>query len=390
MSTHCLFDARNTIDNNIFILLTFMKNYATNQLKLVILILVCLCPLSTYASRFSTYKQNETLQREGDRAVWIHLKFGPNELSNIFGRHPGAFVMIDGKESTREELTKRHKKLKTVIEYNSYAASIKYGEMGRNGVIMGTTYKPLQSIVYKPDGSMKKAYMANTKKNLVYINGREITSERDIDLAHKNIDRVYLTEVKRNKATLTEKYGSKIDGKSKVIDISIKDNSDYIDNDEFVSSIHQVYNDNEDVDIQKAFIIIDGKKSTPKELEMVDPYTISTMKVLKDREAIAAYGIRGKQGVILVTTNDNEAIPNLASADTNISSINRLHLNGKELAPEALVVIDNQEITYSQYKNYPIGEIESMTVLNSDIATKDYGDRARHGVIVIASKNKNR
>ncbi len=51
-----------------------------------------------------------------------------------------------------------------------------------------------------------------------------------------------------------------------------------------------------------ALIVIDGKIATSEELENLNPEEILSSKVLENKEAIALYGIEGKNGAIVVTT----------------------------------------------------------------------------------------
>lgn len=52
----------------------------------------------------------------------------------------------------------------------------------------------------------------------------------------------------------------------------------------------------------KRLIIIDGKEISETDLESVDASTIASMSVLKGKSAIATYGEKGKNGVIVLTT----------------------------------------------------------------------------------------
>ncbi len=53
-------------------------------------------------------------------------------------------------------------------------------------------------------------------------------------------------------------------------------------------------------------IIIDGKKIKQKNLKKIDPGTIKEISVLKTPEAEAKYGSRGKNGVLVITTNTDK------------------------------------------------------------------------------------
>ena len=49
--------------------------------------------------------------------------------------------------------------------------------------------------------------------------------------------------------------------------------------------------------------MIDGIESNSRELNMLSPNEVESISVLKDASATAVYGVRGANGVILVTTN---------------------------------------------------------------------------------------
>lgn len=52
----------------------------------------------------------------------------------------------------------------------------------------------------------------------------------------------------------------------------------------------------------KRLIIIDGKEISETDLESIDASTIASMSVLKGKSAVATYGEKGKNGVIVLTT----------------------------------------------------------------------------------------
>ena len=48
--------------------------------------------------------------------------------------------------------------------------------------------------------------------------------------------------------------------------------------------------------------VVDGKKITAAEMKNLKPADIESITVLKDQKAIEAYGVEGKNGVILIVT----------------------------------------------------------------------------------------
>ncbi|WP_289045829.1 M56 family metallopeptidase [uncultured Olleya sp.] len=58
-------------------------------------------------------------------------------------------------------------------------------------------------------------------------------------------------------------------------------------------------------DNEKALLIVDGKKTNAKDINLIDPNSIVNISVLKDKNAIDAYGEEGKNGVIIIKTSTN-------------------------------------------------------------------------------------
>jgi len=108
-----------------------------------------------------------------------------------------------------------------------------------------------------------------------------------------------------------------------------------------------------------ALVLIDGLEGS---LNDVDPADIESFSVLKDASATAMYGVRGANGVVLVTTKrgKQEKLSFTARANATISWLKRLPeycdgYNYAKLANEALVVrgddpkYTNQELDIIKY-----------------------------------------
>jgi bla regulator protein BlaR1 len=70
--------------------------------------------------------------------------------------------------------------------------------------------------------------------------------------------------------------------------------------------------------------------------------------------------------------------PQIISAD----NINIDHLSDK------LIIIDGKKVTTKEFKKLSAGDIESMNVRSGDAVTKQYGDKAKDGVLLITTKKK--
>jgi TonB family protein len=116
-------------------------------------------------------------------------------------------------------------------------------------------------------------------------------------------------------------------------------------------------------DGEKPLIIIDGKLSDV-DINKIDPATISSMNVLKDKSptekpATDKYGAKGKNGVIEITTKGDMA--------------------------KALIVIDGVINDKKALDKIKPEDIKSMNVLKNENAVQRYGDKGKDGVIEVTT-----
>jgi TonB-dependent SusC/RagA subfamily outer membrane receptor len=122
----------------------------------------------------------------------------------------------------------------------------------------------------------------------------------------------------------------------------------------------------------KPLALINGK-AVNLETYSLDPNSIESVSVLKDQAAINAYGLCGKNGVILITTKKNYLKPDIS-----------LKFN-----PAPLIIVDG-EIFSDRLNSIDPGEIQSITVLKGIKAADKYGKAGENGVILIKTKDKNK
>ena len=156
-------------------------------------------------------------------------------------------------------------------------------------------------------------------------------------------------------------------------------------------------------------IVIDGEKHPLGfEMSQIDPETIKSMTVLKSEPAIKMYGEDAKNGVMIIETKNNTGPGNIkdileqSSSNSKNSSENvvtaigiprsnsnvRAAIRGEKL-DKTLIIIDGKKHlpgTFDLGKMDP-ETIKSMTVLKGETATAKYGDEAKEGVIVVATKD---
>ncbi|QIK53444.1 TonB-dependent receptor plug domain-containing protein [Dysgonomonas sp. HDW5B] len=170
---------------------------------------------------------------------------------------------------------------------------------------------------------------------------------------------------------------------------------------------------NNNSDPNKALYIIDGKESSVSGMKELDPKNIESVSVLKDKSAIAAYGSKGENGVIVITTKkgasvsvpiminiSDPVVSDQGQSGSNTISVNE-DKNGLSVissdndegfkmtnvkAGNPLVFINGKEELREVLHALNPDKIEKMEVLKADKAIESYGERAQNGVILITLK----
>ena len=93
------------------------------------------------------------------------------------------------------------------------------------------------------------------------------------------------------------------------------------------------------------------------------------MKFLKDENASKKYGDKGKNGVVIITTKNE-----------NASKIT------VKISGEALYKVDGKEVSRKDVDKLNPDDIASVNVLKGDAAIKKYGEKAKDGVVEITTK----
>ena len=151
---------------------------------------------------------------------------------------------------------------------------------------------------------------------------------------------------------------------------------------------------------------LDGVIIDKARMDAIDPKTIASIEVLKDKSATDKYGDKAKNGVILITSKKNQGASNGnklgdvevvgfgKSADIKPSDPVFISSSGVAIRPidpenQPLYVLDGAIVdkTVIDALN-PKNDIASIEVLKAKSATDKYGDKAKNGVILITSKGK--
>ncbi len=140
--------------------------------------------------------------------------------------------------------------------------------------------------------------------------------------------------------------------------------------------------------------ILDGKVVNGAEdidLKRLNAFTVT---VLKNPEAVAKYGERARNGVVVMTTQPSEtadpAAPKIDS--TTVDKVTPVPVGDSmpsvyilDGSKSVIYILDGKEV--DTVEDLDSDRIKSMSILKNPGAVAEYGDRARDGVIVITTKS---
>ncbi|CDF78397.1 peptidase, M56 family [Formosa agariphila KMM 3901] len=147
-----------------------------------------------------------------------------------------------------------------------------------------------------PENSSVQLKSNLQEEPLILVDGKEI-SKTDMD----NIDPNSIEQVNVIKdEKLTEKFGEK--GKNGVVEISTKSSKSNSNPWKISPEVTELSTTGPQANV---IYIIDGKESTQKEVDEINPDTIESINVIKDNNATAKYGDKAKDGIIEITLKKN-------------------------------------------------------------------------------------
>lgn len=141
----------------------------------------------------------------------------------------------------------------------------------------------------------------------------------------------------------------------------------------------------------KPLILVDGEKV--ESMNGLEEKGIRNIKVYKNSEAIDIFGASGKNGVIIINTQDNTSssgttntltVKSAGKSGTTISSF----INNGRAIVNPLIIIDGEEKEGTSFKNLQEDDVESLSILKDKAAIEKYGDKGKNGVIIIELKKK--
>ncbi|MGZ2369372.1 M56 family metallopeptidase [Ancylomarina sp. YFZ004] len=127
--------------------------------------------------------------------------------------------------------------------------------------------------------------------------------------------------------------------------------------------------------------ILDGVEISKQALDKLDTSAIESMSILKDATSISIYGVKGKNGAILITSK------NKVGQKKKSKKIKTIKIKG-ETKNSPLYIVDGVETSKQAIDKLDTSSIESMSILKDATSVSVYGAKGENGVILITSKNK--
>ena len=134
-------------------------------------------------------------------------------------------------------------------------------------------------------------------------------------------------------------------------------------------------------------VFVDGIEKDAEVIKQIDSKDISEVRVYKGEKAMAHYGEKGKDGVIVITTK-NAVSKSGSKSDSyeKTGTVETIVVNVSDKNANPLYVIDGIVQEKANLDKIDPKTIATIDVLKGEAATRLYGDKGRDGVIVITLK----
>ncbi len=129
-------------------------------------------------------------------------------------------------------------------------------------------------------------------------------------------------------------------------------------------------------------IIINGKESTEKSLKKINKHKIKTIHVQKGKSAKEKHGVKGKDGVIYVTTKETKHSnhPDFILSDK--------HFISRDSDKKPLIFIDGKKSTQEDLDKLDKNKIETIQVFKGNKISEKHGEKGKNGVVEITTKKE--
>lgn len=234
---------------------------------------------------------NIKIKKEGDKSSIDMTETSAEELGK-------ALIIVDGVKGVKLE-TVNPENIANVSVLKDKSAIEKYGEEGKNGVILITTKASKAEgaegkIVVRGSGES----VSDLSKVLVLVD--RVKAESVDDIEPEDIESM---NVLKGEVAIKE-YGE--EGKNGVVLITTKDTDNNETNELTIVESSEHYNMSSFLNKKApkdALILVDGKKVSST--DDVKPEDIESISVLKDKAATDTYGEEGKNGVVIIEMKKN-------------------------------------------------------------------------------------
>ena len=151
--------------------------------------------------------------------------------------------------------------------------------------------------------------------------------------------------------------------------------------------------------MDKPIVYINGKRvDTDKDfnLEKVDPNSISSINVLKDKKAIEKYGEEANNGVLEIQTKNNNGWEIKIETSTSDDNISNLKNNKNVDHKKAVILIDGKisdiealdKLKPTDIVNMSVSSVANYPELMKQKQIKKYGEKVLNGLIEIETRTK--
>ncbi|GAB7089419.1 hypothetical protein JCM15579A_35230 [Marinifilum fragile] len=128
---------------------------------------------------------------------------------------------------------------------------------------------------------------------------------------------------------------------------------------------------------ENLLIVLDGKVIDKNTFKSLEPSTINSIEILKDKNATDLYGEKASNGAIIINTIENKR-----------KTAHLVQVKGVSGAKNPLFILDGKPLDYEQFKKLDSSSYKSVTVLKDESATALYGKAAENGVVLVTSKGE--
>jgi len=149
---------------------------------------------------------------------------------------------------------------------------------------------------------------------------------------------------------------------------------------------------------KKPIYIINGQEIDEKTLSAINTSDIESVNVIKDKDAVAKYGEKAKNGVVEILLKKQLVVVSEATnpelmSDSIIYAYNFTYkgrsgwkINNIDIPNKALYILNGKEVAEEIAAKIADKDVADFIVLKGNEATKDYGAKAENGAVLINTK----